>query len=407
MPHLHMILPLCLLALPALGQANSNDVPLNNGGDVMFVSSSPSVGAPSGTVPPDAAGDLWYKVLPGNRLLRHGEPPSVVIDGYYETLWDTDWSTPPDFHDRTHGPAVLGAAGALEPAFFQLGFTSETTVVLGPSGFGNPCTVAPSLCTPPGGTCPPSGFINGFLVDIDFGLAGIGIPADGTPASDHAVTYFVPGGMTITGGTCGLGDYTLQDVHSTAAPRADRLGSGISPFDGFPLAGRGPHPDSIVSTTEAHLTFRNPMLNPVADSGTGFGVEQGDNGGGATNALLLSVGSGLASLGVELRSLQHAGTSNLAVVGASQAQIAAPGIDVFGASLLVRPDTAFKITSGFWNGEVTPMVFVFSSEGAFLGPQLPLPTSLAGKELFLQGFVLDVATLAGDNTNVVRTTFFP
>ncbi len=404
---LHSLLPLCLLTLPAFGQANSNDVPLNNGGDVMFIFSSPSIGAPSGTVPPDSTGDLYYKVLPGDRLLRHATPASVVIDGYYESIFDSNFSTSPDFYDRTHGPAVIGASSTFEPAFFQLGFTSEVTVILGSSGFGNPCTVAPSLCSPPGGTCPPPGFVNGFLVDIDFGAAGIGVPADGTSASDLATTYFLPGGMTATGGACGLGDYTFQDVHSTDESAADVLGTGLNPFGGFQFSGSGPLPESIVSSLEANLTFRNPMLNPIADSGTGFGLEEGDNGGGAANGLLLPVGSGSATLGVEIRSLQSAGVPNLAVAGASLAPLPAPGIDVFGASLLVTPDTAFRITSGVWQGAVLPMTFVFTSEGAFQSAQLPLPSSVAGFDLFLQGFVLDLTSFAGENTNVVRTSLLP
>ncbi len=408
---------LALLAGPAESfQVHSNDLPLNNVGDVFYIYSSPSVGSSVGTVPPDLAGDLYWRALPGDRVMSHETAFGAVmeVDGYYETLWDTYWGTtaspsPADFYDRSHGLALASTVnpGVLEPAFFQQGWTTEVLVSIGNSGFGNPCTVAPSLCTPPGGPCPPIGFVNGYLVDLQFSSTpgtGVVLPADGTSASDTALTYFLAGGMTATGGVCGMGDYVLQDVHSTDETQADATGSGVNPFGGFQLAGSGPLAEAVTSMAEGHETYRDPLLNVVADSG--LGVEVGDNGGGALNGLNLSVGGGTATLGVELRSLGSAVTPNVAVVAASLSPLS-PSASVFGAALKIKPDALFLTTSSVWQGSVSATTFVFTSEAVFSGAQLPVPPVAAGATLYLQGFALDLTTFTGSNTNRVATRLFP
>ncbi len=384
----------------ALAQVNSNNSTLNNGGDVVFLYSSPSSGFTSGANPPDVAGDWYYKVWEGEGTLNHVTALGSVmeVDGFYESLFDTFWGTigspassAADFYERTLGPAVASTLnpGILEPGFVTAGFTTETLVIVGNSGFGNPCTVAPSLCSPVGSTCPPTGFVNGYLVELNFSSTpgtGIVLPADGTSASDTALTYFVNGGMTATGGVCGLGDYGLQDVHSTDETQRDDAG-GVNIVGGFQLGGGGPLAEAVTSMAEANLTFRDRVTSAVADSGTGIGVEVGDNGGGATNGRRLDVSSGLATLGVELRDLAGSGGGNLAVAGASLTPIPNPGVPIFGGlgNLMVVPDGVFSATSAIWSGSISPTVFTFTSEGAFIGPQIPVPASVFGIEIYIQG----------------------
>ena len=406
--------PLSLLVASALAggwaaaQSPSNDAPFNNGGDVIFLYSTPSVGATPGG-PPNLNGDLFWRSYSGAGFAANVDPSGAAtleIDGYYEALYDTDWSTPPQLYIRSHGPALpdAGGLGGLEPAFFQLGgLTSETVVVLGSTGFGSPCTIAPSLCSPSGGSCPVPGFVNGFQVDVAFGStvgSGVVLPADGTSASDLATTYFVHGGMSATGGPCALGDYVLQGVHSTDETAADVTGFGINPYAGWQFAGSGPFFDSIASMVEMSETWRGPVLNPVADSGTGLGVERSDNGGGAMNGRLLGVSGGVATLGVELRDNTGAALPNqLALVGASFTPLAVPGSPVFGASLLLGTGATFRASTAVWQGSMAPTVFVFTQEGVFEGVQVPLDAATAGTDLYLQGLILELGSMRGRTTN--------
>ena len=395
-----MFLPYLLLA--ACPQVNGNDVPPNNGDETFVFFSSPSVG--SGLTGGFTPGDLFWKTLPGDRVLAAGSG-TMEIDSFYEPLFDTDWATSPSFYDRMIGPALPSPAAApcqLEPAFFQLGVTSETLFIIGSSGFGNPCTVVPSLCSPSGGTCPPSGFINGYIVQLYFSSTpgtGIVLPADGTSAS--AVTYFLPGGMVATGGTCGLGDYDLQAEYSTDETQFDDC-FGVSSFSGFQLGTGGPVPDLVTDTPTPNAGFREPVLNVVADSGGGLGIETADNGGGALNALKLDTSGGLATIGFEIRDLAGGATPNVAFGAASTTMIGPPGIPVFGTgSLLIRP----TLSAACFAGAVSPTVFVFTSEGAFISCQLPVSVS-GPRDIYWQGLVLDLTTGLGRTTNRVRTSLF-
>ncbi len=405
----------------ALAQVNSNNSTLSNGGDFIFLFSSPSSGFTAGANPPDVAGDWYYKVWEGAGTLNHVTALGSVmeVDGFYESLFDTFWGTigspassAPDFYARTLGPAVASTTnpGILEPGFVTAGFTTETLVIVGNSGFGNPCTVAPSFCSPPGSTCPPSGFVNGYLVELNFSSTpgtGVVLPADGTSASDTALTYFVTGGMVASGGPCGLGDYGLQDVHSTDETQAD-LAGGLNIAGGFQLGGGGPQAEGVASMLAANLTFRDRIVQMRASTAGGC-REFGDNGGGATNGRRLAVGSGLSTIGVEVRDLASSTTPNLTVAGASLVPIPNPGVPVFGqANLLVVPDGLFSATSGLWMGAVTPTVFTLTSEGAFSGVQLPIASSAAGINLNTQGLVVDLTFPPVDtfrSTNVAGTVF--
>ena len=208
--HLPTWLALAVALAPSVA-AQANDAPRNNGDDVTFFYSDPSLGAPLGTLPPDIKGDLFWTVHTGEDHLAYADPAGFArmeIAGYYEEIFDTDLTTPPWFYVRTHGPALPGALGPpfLKPAFFELGLTSEVVVDLGPTGFGTPCTIAPSLCT----GCP-TPFVSGWTVDVQFAPgASVLVGSLGTSASDLATTWFLHGGMVATGGLCGMGDYTCR-----------------------------------------------------------------------------------------------------------------------------------------------------------------------------------------------------
>jgi len=396
---------------------SSNDTPLNNGGDAVFFYSSPSSGASSLATTPDVSGDLYWRSHSGAAMMNDVDPDlgSVMeVSGYFEWLLDTNWSTSPSFYVRAHGPALqsLAGNGNLEPAFFQNGIGPETVVAIGPSGFGNPCTVQPTLCSPLGGGCAPPGLINGYQVDLAFDStpgSGIVLPADGTASSDMATTYFVTGGMTATGGPCGGGDYALQDVHSTDESQAD-LGFGINPNGGFQIAGGGPVAEGVNSMTVATEAWRGNVVNVVADSGGGLGVEVSANGGGGTNGRNLTVGSGVATIGVELRDLRMAQTLpglNLGIVGASFSAIPNPGLAALGGNLLVFPDALFSSTSGAWQAPISTGFFSFTTEGWMSGAQLQVPPSGAGATLHIQGASLSLLTISLDSTNAVSTRFHP
>jgi hypothetical protein len=393
-----------VLAGVSTAAQNSNDANLNNGSEFYFTYGDPSI----------AGGDLWWRANSGAGFMNDVDNAlgSVMeIDGYLETLLDEDWSTSADFLDRSHGPAVFNpTAGGLQPAFFTAGLTTEVLVSLGASGFGSPCTLYPSLCSPPGSTCAAPGTAWGWVVDIAFGAtpgSGVVLPADGTAASDLATTYFFKGGLSTTGGACGTGTYETNDLHSVDETQADVSGLGVNPSGGFQMGTGGPVQEPVASMGASHETYRGNIVNVVANSGTGLGVETGDNGGGAMNGRNLSVGSGLATMGVELRDLAGAAGPNVGIVGASTVQIPNPGIFALGGWLGVLPNGVFQATSGIWQGSVASAVPFFTTEGIMNGAQLPLPSTIAGATLFTQGATFSLTTFTANTTNVVRTRLLP
>jgi hypothetical protein len=284
-----------------------------------------------------------------------------------------------------------------------------TVVVVGASGFGNPCTVAPSLCSPAGGTCPPPGFVNGYITDIAFGAtagSGIVLASDGSAASDTASVWYVTGGMTASGGTCGLGDYDMQDVHSTNETQADP-GTGLNASGGFQIAGGGLANEGIASMAEGHEQWRGGVVNVRAKS-SGGAVEPGDLLGGAMNGRRLPVGGGGATIGVELRDLAGAGGPNIGIVGASLTKLPGAGLFALGGWLKVLPDGLFNSTSAIWQGAVVASAPIgFTTEGAFGGAQLPVPTTAVGATLNIQGATFSLVSFTVDNTNVVTTVLAP
>ena len=328
----------------------------------------------------------------------------MEISGFYEHLFDTDWTTTPSFYDRFVSGAlpVPGAPCALEPDFLQTGVMSGTTVIIGPSGFGSPCTVAPSLCSPGGCGAPGLGIL-GWIVDVSFGTtpgSGIVLPADGTSASDTAVSYMVTPGMPVTGGSCGIGDYTIQASYSSDETQADDC-LGLSAFSGLRQGGIV-FQDLATYAPNLVVAFREPVLNVQADSGGG--VEVGPNGGGALNGLKLYTQGGSASIGVEVRDQASiASVGDVAFAWWTTAAGGPPGVLHGGAWLLQRFS---RDMPACFRGPVAPIVFVFTPEAAFTTCQMAVPPVAAQYDVFWQGLIKDGTTGELRNTNRVRTTLY-
>lgn len=402
---------LALVAGTAASQ-NNNDAPFNNGGDFYTTFSAPSVGSPTGTSPVDITGDLYWKSHAGSEFYNDVDPSSglatMTITGYFENVLDEDWSSIPSFLDRTHGPAIqsLVNPGSLEPAFFQLGLTTEITVSMGSPGFDHPCTAYPSLCSPTTSSCHPSGSAWSWVTDVTLTTA-IPLAADGTTASDQATTYYIQGGWDSTGGPCGIGTNETNCLISTDETMGDLTGLGISPNDGFQIAGTGPTAWGVATTTEAHIHYDGNILNPVADT-LGGGAEVGDLAGGAMNGRFLSIGGGTATLGAEIRDFAGSGIANLGIAGASLTALPNPGLPALGGNLMVLPDGLFTSTSAVWNGVVGPASPWFTSEGLMPATQAPVPaTTPTPTTLFIQGATFDLSTFTVNSTNVSSTTLLP
>ncbi len=418
---------LYVLIAPVL-DAQRNDMPLNNGAELLVELSNPTVGAPL-LASKSATDDLFWRVYSGDRVLCYTSPAgasTMVIDGYCEGIYATDWSSPPDFYDRLHGPALASILnpGNREPAFFQLGFATEVLVSLGNCGLPDPCLSFPALCVGAAPSCPsgvPAGapasslpesaggqVVNGWLVEIQIQGAGIEIPSDGTAASDHAVTYFPKGGMSSPGPCPPAGDYVYQASYSTDETQADRPATGISEFSGRQVSPGPRVPDPVTHAPAVHVTFREPVLNMVADSGTGS-LEVSKNGGGALNALKLPTSTGSARIASELRSAR-ASQIDIAFVGSSLTPLSHPGFPVFGGTcwLLFLPDAVTTYTVSAWTGMFVTLSATLAcsprDDFVFNGTPLPVPAGGTGLSLYSQGFILHTVTFTFSSTNRVRTS---
>lgn len=416
---------------------NNNDIPTNNGGDVLFVLSDPSSGFSSGSNPPAVfTGDYFWKVYPSEAL--HCKEGSIDVTVMWETMIDTDWSTTPDFWDRVIGNAYecggtdLNTDGAPDctpvcarvPDWIATGAfdSGDVLYILGDGGIPNPCTISPAACTS-GGICPLSGLI-GYQVQW-FGFEDP-IPCDGSAGSyapvavggvpvtpghdgDSCITYFAPGGMTFsnpaTPGSCGFGDYIFQMDYSTNETQGDCCGEGFSPYGGFAISGfsGGIFLDPLNFASDSTLGFNQDVINVIGDTGTGLGREQNiDKAGGATNGLCLDTNSGAGSVKIELRDLNTGVTNpagNLAFVAfGATGPIPSPGINIFGGCLMVIPDGILSASTQSGPVAVDASIgFGSFGEARFVGANLALPAfGLAPGTfftLFGQGFVLDLSGL--------------
>ena len=303
---------------------------------------------------------------------------AMEIDGYYESLFDTDWSTSPGLLRApiTAPPVPTAAGSGVWSRCFSPGLRSPATATSpcwsAPRASGNPCTVAPSLCSPSGGTCPPAGFVNGYLVDLFFGSTpgtGVVLPADGTSASDTATTWFVHGGMDrlrrhLRPGRLRPAGRALDRRNPGRRDRQRRQPRRRLPARGAVARCRR----GINSMAEANETWRGNILQLVS--------RQRDRAGGRGRRQRRRRHERAAPRGRSHHRRRDPRPGRFGRTeprdrgslpdGATQPGPAGPGRQPCWSSR----DGLFNSTSGVWQGAVAPTTFVFTAEAAFSGAQL-------------------------------------
>jgi hypothetical protein len=382
----------------------SNPMFLNNGADLVYIFSDPSVGSTTGQFPPYYQSDLFTKTYPGDALLTWDGV--VEISGQQEAIFDTDWTTSPSIYARLMGGTCDNPGGpGNEVADFFCGPATGVFVAGANFGLQNPCTLTgnPLGCT---GACPPTGYVVGYNLSLSYG-SPIVIPADGVTGT--AVTYFFPGGMTFTSGAagqCGMGDYILQDLHSTDENVDDPGALGYSQTSSYQLGFSGAIPDLLPEVAEASLEFSRPMITTYAqDTTLGWGPESGQA------ALSSDASSGGLQIGVEVVDLYGsvaggAASDNLVIGAASiSGTLPMPGVNVLGGNLMLIPDPVFNSTASLWVGTINavgqpasdPWIF---GEGYF-GSSL-LGVTASGLDVWVQGFSIDQLSVSAEETNVFK-----
>lgn len=412
-----LVLGVCASAQPA-NPANQNDLTLHNGLDGFFIFSDPSVGAATGTNPPNLNGDLFWKVFPKEAMhfgtsAAGGNPPGTAeISGIRVSIADTDWSTSPAMHDLILTPGrpspTAAFAGNIEPDY-----TSPAAIFIsfGPSGLPDPCTIPGSGCT---GGCPTG--LNYYDIDLFFGTGagdGIVVQADGTV--DWTLVSFLPGGMTATGGRCGAGDYVTQAAYSSnfftggrEEKQADWLGTGFSAFSGqsignFNGAPTGYVPDVIQDTPALEISFVQPILTPMVDIGDGV-MDRG------LVTLNVSTGTGTVSMGFESFDYRSIGSTLLTSGVLAGTTLPVPGL---GGLLLDPSDPVFNFLLSLnlignyayvAGPQSAPGVVSTFHDGIALTPMVPLPVTTAAAGFAFQGAAIGGAIRF---TNVFTTQIRP
>jgi hypothetical protein len=268
------------------------------------------------------------------------------------------------------------------------------------------------------GACPPAGQVVGYIVEVN--LLGAGGPnggllvtADGN--TDLVTSSFLPPNMTFATGSgpCNLGDYILEDLHSSnvfggtpgefQAPTA----SGNSPYGGFSVAaGIAADATSEVQDQQAEFqqmvvegrTSYDPVFNPALGT-TGLGL----------SSLRFSVAAGTANYGSKVVAASHVGDFGF-VFGSTFPQLAYPGIVAFGIDFLINlADPLVNTTSSFWNGAIA----LVNNGGAPYDDGwatyvlLPVPAVAAGLPFNMQGYTLNFSTFAFDASGTFGASFLP
>jgi hypothetical protein len=366
---------------------NENDLQLQNGIDLIYIYTDPSIGPSVGSsgIADFATNDFFWRV-DSKDTLRHCAG-TVEITGF--DIWDFDGdftalegglnnTALADYYisksDTTNPPAN---PGQIEPDQ-----TDPNGVVL-TFGAGGPKNNA--FLTDPG--CPPVGFITGYELEVDItGGAGVGagivVTADGV--TDLCLTTFIPGaGHTYSGAnTCadGNGDGSMPDGHSTDVGGAigetafDLIGGGqYSAFGGFGQAGALGGTDGVKEHASNFLEFAEPILAMNVNSSTGQGIEEGQAG---VHYDCPPAAGG--SLGARLYAWQGL-TRPAAVMGTLAAPLPVC-VNFKGGKLGLSPtDPLFNIFLGLWQGTVIqtdnglPMTGTVFDDGTFTTLSLPLP----------------------------------
>jgi hypothetical protein len=397
---------LALLATPALAQ-DFNNLDLNNGGDGIFFYNDPGVGNPPNSFPiTNYDVDFWYRVYPKEAF--HHPLGTLEVTGFTNEYYDTDWVATPNgvtgitssMHDMILTPGIIQGDGTMAPDLPGAPNPLEVDIVgLDITGLlTNPCPAAGVAggCASATSVCPATGFVVGYIIGLDFGGAGPVLQAD--EFTDWTWSTFVPGvapavgGMTLAGGSCGTGDYILQDVHSSnvfgnGELQADLLGNGFSRYGGFQVGGTGAgawNPDLMDEVYAEPLEFGTAISEPVND--VGLGPQTG------LAALNPSVGGGANTLGMRYWSASAAG--ELAFFFASTFPLLPrPGIALLDINILVNiADPLAGTIAGIWAGFIVGGLGTFADDGIFDSVQIPLPPILVGFSLQVQGFNFDLVS---------------
>ncbi|HKE00630.1 MAG TPA: hypothetical protein VKE69_06445 [Planctomycetota bacterium] len=397
----HYVRALAALIVPALapiGPAQSmNNLVLHNGTDIFYYITDPSVGGPPGAF--FAGGDWWWKVFP--KEVMHDPLGVMELTGFVFDLYDGDWTTPPVMHDIEFTPGMpsLVTPGSIEP-----NFASPLAMLVAGGPF-------PGLA-PLG--CPPPGFIAGYTLEfvIPGAAAGPGLFMLANGLTDWTWVTFAPGGMTFAGpplGACGVGDFTFQDGHSSPVdggvgeqqPAAVVLAGGLNKYGGYHIGGTPPAAtvaEPFDETYTGELEFRKPVTQPMINVGI---FQQ------AGLASLNPKITGTSTLGMRLYASAQVGELGF-FFGSFFPVLPAPGIAIFGINIMVNiADPVAGTLANLWSGPIAPVPNGGPpfDDGVVETAQIPLPITLIGTTLTVQGFTLGPGFVMS-NSQVVTLPMF-
>jgi hypothetical protein len=421
----------------ALGQnsARVNLMPLNNGDNGVFALGATLAGLtpgnpdgiPTATLPSlvdgSTSGDgeqneyVW-RAYP-KEVMNHPGSGTMEISSLQEFFWTDDW---------------VGAGSNIWDTFIATGVTVAPSVLIRPdlTTAGNSVLILGGPGGFPAQACPPAGQIAGFEFVTVFspnvvfsatgntGYAagdGIVVTADGTAASQLTFGHIQPGGLTIAGAPCGLGNASSMLTLSDDETQNDYHGGGFSEYGGANLHdGGNAFPDNEVAflsnvTDTNHLGFFEPVLQPRGNTGLSAGTELG------LGMLNPSVSAGTATYGYSLTSFGDIGKFG---VVASSFTLLPFALNIFGADIVLNvgePTVSATqkigaITKLQWNPDTGAYAAADPNDtfnkGVFQSNPVLLPVSTPQIPINMQGVALQIVpTLAAVETNVVKVTFRP
>lgn len=412
---------------------NDNDLALYRGLDILYVYGDPSNGVDAGvTAPPWGSAtapwttnDFYWKVFPREALRDCSG--SLEITSFEMFNFDTDYTTLDANGNNTalqDMQITVGVPSVLNPGQIEPSPDDPASIYI----------VGGRIFLPDPG-CPPPGFANGYLLNVNFagGVPGAGIILTAAGATDYVINHFVPGGyagpFSAPGtGACLQGDMPIPDAHSSGLfcgatgtcadacggeTQADWLATGYSAYGGF----GAPGPtfggiDFICETPGFAFQFRENIVVPRVDAGMGVGVEEGL----AALKMSMSLYPGAKSIGGRLYAYQSVG--DFGIVSISLAgNIPNPCVPIVGGGRVgVIPDGFWAATFALLQGPIVltdngaaPIGDPFD-DGTFDTLNLgPLPPGFGALNLYYQGHAVNLMPppLTVDSTQVFVCDLLP